>query len=152
MVSKQFGANVLDVGYVGNKATHSDTSFQNWNQPDPGPGDIQARRLYPTFARIRLEYYGANISYNSLQVHFERRLTKGLSFSAAYTWSHEIDNAMETTNSGGCGCQDPRNLAAERASGVYDQRHNLVIGYVWQIPLRQELDGRAGRDSQRLVI
>jgi outer membrane receptor protein involved in Fe transport len=144
MVSKQFGANVLDVGYVGNKATHSDTSFQNWNQPDPGPGDIQARRLYPTFARIRLEYYGANISYNSLQVHFERRLTKGLSFSAAYTWSHEIDNAMETTNSGGCGCQNPRNLAAERASGVYDQRHNLVIGYVWQIPFARNWTGAPG--------
>ncbi len=142
--SKQFGANVLDVGYVGNKGTHVDTSFQNWNQPDPGPGDIQARRPYPTFARIRLEYYGVNTSYNSLQVHFERRFTKGLSFSAAYTWSHEIDNALETTNSGGCGCQNPRDLAAERTSGIYDQRHNLVIGYVWQIPLASNWTGLPG--------
>lgn len=144
VVSKQFGANVLDVGYVGNKATHSDSSFSNWNQPDPGPGDIQARRPYPSFARIRLEYYDANISYNSLQVHFERRLTKGLSFSAAYTWSHEIDNAQETTNSGGCGCQNPRDLSAERASGVYDQRHNLAFGYVWQIPLARNWTGAPG--------
>jgi hypothetical protein len=51
---------------------------------------------------------------------------------------------METTNSGGCGCQDPRNLAAERASGVYDQRHNLVIGYVWQIPLARNWTGVPG--------
>jgi hypothetical protein len=51
---------------------------------------------------------------------------------------------METTNSGGCGCQDPRNLAAERASGVYDQRHNLVIGYVWQIPLARNWTGAPG--------
>jgi outer membrane receptor protein involved in Fe transport len=144
MVSKQFGANVLDVGYVGNKGTHVDTSFQNWNQPDPGPGDIQARRPYPTFARIRLQNFGVNTSYNSLQVHFERRFTKGLSFTAAYTWSHELDNALETTNSGGCGCQNPRNLAAERASGVYDQRHNLVIGYVWQIPIAKNWTGVPG--------
>ncbi len=144
MLSKQFGANVLDVGYVGNKATHVDTSFKNWNQPDPGPGDIQARRPYPEYARIRLQYYGANINYNSLQVRFERRLTKGLSFTAAYTWSHEIDDAWETTNSGGCGCQNPHDLRAEYASGVYDQRHNLDIGYVWQIPFANNFKGVAG--------
>src|SRR3954452_4252301 len=101
VIAKQFGANVLDVGYVGNKGTHVDTSFQNWNQPDPGPGDIQARRPYPAFARIRLQYYGVNTNYNSLQVRFERRLSKGLSLTTAYTWSHEIDNAKETVNSGG---------------------------------------------------
>jgi outer membrane receptor protein involved in Fe transport len=144
VVSKQFGANVLDVGYVGNKGTHVDTSFKNWNQPNPGPGDIQARRPYPNYARIRLQYYGANTNYNSLQVRFERRLSKGLSFTTAYTWSHEIDDAWETTNSGGCGCQNPHDLRAERASGVYDQRHNLVIGYVWQIPFANNLKGVAG--------
>jgi outer membrane receptor protein involved in Fe transport len=144
MVSKQFGANVLDVGYVGNKGTHVDTSLKNWNQPDPGPGDIQARRPYPTFARIRLQSYMANISYNSLQVRFERRFSRGLSFTASYSWSHEIDDAWETTNNGGCGCQNPHDLRAERASGVYDQRQNLVIGYVWQIPLGNNLKGIAG--------
>ncbi len=144
MVSKQFGANAIDVGYVGNKGTHVDTSLKNWNQPDPGPGDIQSRRPYPEFARIRLQSYSANTSYNSLQFRFERRLSKGLNFTAAYTYSHEIDDAWETTNSGGCGCQNPRNLAAERASGVYDQRHNLVIGYVWQIPFPKSLQGISG--------
>ena len=144
MVSKQFGANVLDVGYVGNKGTHVDTSLKNFNQPDPGPGDIQARRPYPEFARIRYQSYSANTNYNSLQVRFERRFTKGLSFTAAYTWSHEIDDAWETTNSGGCGCQNPRDLRGERASGVYDQRHNLVIGYVWQIPFASGFRGLAG--------
>ena len=143
-LSKQFGNNVLDVGYVGNKGTHVDTSLQNFNQPDPGPGDIQARRPYPSFARIRMAYFGANTNYNSLQVHFERRLSKGLNFTAAYTWSHEIDNALETTNSGGCGCQDPNNLADNRASGVYDQRHNLVVGFIWQVPLAQHATGFTG--------
>ena len=142
-VSKQFGANVLDVAYVGNKGTHVDTSLKNWNQPDPGPGDIQSRRPYPEYARIRLQSYSANTNYNSLQVHFERRLTHGLSFTAAYTWSHEIDDAWETTNSGGCGCQNPRNLRPEYASGVYDQRHNFVAGYVWQIPFGDGLKGFA---------
>jgi hypothetical protein len=142
-ISKQFGANVLELGYVGNKGTHVDTSLKNYNQPTPGPGDIQSRRPVPEFARIRMQYYGVNTEYESMQVHFERRLAKGLSASLAYTWSHEIDNAQETTNDGGCGCQNPLNLAVERASGIYDQRQNLVIGYIWQIPFGSSLTGPA---------
>jgi outer membrane receptor protein involved in Fe transport len=142
--SKQFGANLLEVGYVGNKGTHVDTSFQNFNQPPPGPGDIQSRRPYPTFARIRMQYYGVNTEYESMQLHFERRLAFGLNVNLAYTWSHEIDDAKETTNDGGCGCQNPHNLVAERASGIYDQRQNLVIGYIWQIPVAKNWSGAAG--------
>lgn len=140
-LSKQFGSNVLEVGYVGNKGTHVDTSLKNWNQPDPGPGDIQSRRPYPTYARIRMQYYGVNTNYNSMQIHFERRLTQGLNLTLAYTWSHELDNAEETTNSGGCGCQNPLDLRSEYASGIYDQRHNLVIGYVWQLPFASTWKG-----------
>ena len=139
-VSKQFGNNVLDVGYVGNKGTHLDTSFQNYNQPPPGPGVIQPRRPYPTFARIRLEDYGANSNYNSVQIHFERRLSKGLSLTLAYAWSHEIDTTANEVNGGGCGCQDPRHRN-EPASGLIDQRHNLVIGYVWKLPIAQQAKG-----------
>ena len=133
-ISKQFGANVLDVAYVGNKGTHVDTSLKNWNQPAPGPGNIQSRRPYPEFARIRIQSYDANTNYNSLQVHLERRLAHGLNFTVAYTWSHEIDDAWQTTNDGGCGCQNPHDRRAERASGIFDQRHNFVAGWVWQIP------------------
>jgi outer membrane receptor protein involved in Fe transport len=142
-ISKQFGNNVLDVAYVGNKGTHLDTSFQNYNQPSPGPGVIQSRRPYPTFARIRLEDYGANSNYNSLQIHWERRLSKGLSFTLAYAWSHEIDTTANEINGGGCGCQDPRHRD-EPASGLIDQRHNLVIGYVWKLPLAQQAKGLVG--------
>lgn len=144
-VSRQFGsANVLDVGYVGSKGTHVDTSLQNFNQPNPGPGDIQARRPYPEFARIRMLNYGINTNYNALQVRFERRLSKGISLTAAYAYSHQIDNAQETTNNGGCGCQNPRDFSAERASGVYDQRHSLIVSYVWELPFAKSLKGPSG--------
>jgi len=66
-------------------------------------------------------------------VHFERRLSKGVSFSAAYTWSHELDTVANEINGGGCGCQNPRQRD-EPASGLTDQRHNLVLGYVWELP------------------
>jgi hypothetical protein len=91
-----------------------------------------------------MQYYGVNTEYESMQLHFERRLAFGLNVNLAYTWSHEIDDAKETTNDGGCGCQNPHNLVAERASGIYDQRQNLVIGYIWQIPVAKNWSGAAG--------
>jgi len=145
-VSRQFGSNdVIEAGWVGSKGTHVDTSLQNFNQADPGPGPIQPRRPYPQYARIRMIAPDTNTVYHSLQTRYEHRLSRGLSLTAAYTWSHLIDDAAETINMGGCGCQDPRNRGkAERASSVLDQRHRLVIGYVWQIPFGKDLKGAAG--------
>jgi len=75
-----------------------------------------------------------NTIYHSLQTRYEHRFSKGLSLTAAYTWSHLIDDAGQTINQGGCSCQNPRNRGkAERASSVLDQRHRLVVGYVWEL-------------------
>ena len=79
-----------------------------------------------------------NSIYHALQTRYEHRLSKGLSFTAAYAWSHNIDDTVGSTNSGGCGCQNPRNRGrAERASSVNDIRHRLVVGYYWELPFAQ---------------
>jgi hypothetical protein len=145
-VSRQFGSNdVIEAGWVGSKGTHVDTSLQNFNQADPGPGPIQPRRPYPQYARIRMIAPDTNTIYHSLQTRYEHRFSRGLSLTAAYTWSHLIDDAAETINMGGCGCQNPRNRGkAERASSVLDQRHRVVIGYVWEIPFGKDLKGVPG--------
>jgi hypothetical protein len=127
-------SDVLEAGWVGSKGTHVDTSLQNFNQPEPGPGDIQSRRPYQGYARIRMIAPDTNTIYHSLQTRYEHRFSKGLSLTAAYTWSHLIDDAGETINAGGCNCQNPRSRGqAERASSVLDQRHRFVIGYVWEL-------------------
>jgi outer membrane receptor protein involved in Fe transport len=134
-VSHELGNHdVIEAGWVGSKGTHVDTSLQNFNQPEPGPGDIQSRRPYQGYARIRMIAPDTNTIYHSLQTRYEHRFSQGLSLTAAYTWSHLIDDAGETINAGGCSCQNPRNRGlAERASSVLDQRHRVVIGYVWEI-------------------
>lgn len=76
-----------------------------------------------------------NSVFHSLQARFERRFTKGLSLTAAYTWGHFIDDTAQTINRGGCGCQDPWNRGrAERADSINDIRHRLVVGHVWDLP------------------
>jgi outer membrane receptor protein involved in Fe transport len=143
-VSRQFHANVLEIGYVGSKGTHVDSSMRNWNEAPPGPGDIQSRRPYPEYANIRREYFYGNTNYNSLQARYEHRFTEGLSFTVAYTWSHLFDDEYQTMNRGGCACQDPRNLHPEYASSAFDQRNRLVMGYVWALPFAKNLKGVQG--------
>jgi outer membrane receptor protein involved in Fe transport len=142
-VSRQIGLNdMIEVGYVGSKGTHVDTSMNNWNQPPPGPGTIQDRRPYPVFSGIRMEYYGVNTNYHSLQTHYEHHFHQGLSVTLAYTFAHLIDNAANTINEGGCVCQIP-SVTNNRDSSVMDQRHRFVAGYVWEIPYGKDLHGVA---------
>ncbi|HYM11194.1 MAG TPA: TonB-dependent receptor [Bryobacterales bacterium] len=145
-VSRELTKNdVLEVGWVGSKGTHVDTSLNNFNNPDPGPGTIQARRPYPQYARIRMIAADVNTIYQSLQTRYEHRFSRGLSVTGAYTWSHLIDDAGETINAGGCVCQNPRARGkAERGSSVLDQRHRMVIGYVWEMPFTKNLKGAPG--------
>ncbi len=142
-VSRQLGANnALEVGYVGNKGTFLDTSQLNFNSPDPGPGDIQARRPYPQFNRIRLLTTDGNSTYHSMQARFEHRFSRGLSFTAAYNWSHMIDDQEDETNGNRCQCQDPRHRGInEKASSILDIRHRFVAGYVWEIPFTSGFHG-----------
>ncbi len=142
-VSRQLGRNdALEVGYVGTKGTFLDSSQLNFNSPDPGPGDIQARRPYPEFARIRLVTSDGNSNYHALQTRFEHRFAHGLSFTAGYNWSHMLDDQNDETNGGRALAQDVRNRGkAEKASSIFDIRQRLVVGYVWDIPFTSGLKG-----------
>jgi hypothetical protein len=132
-VEQQFGRAVLATSYVGTKGTNLDTSIQYYNSPQPGLGTIQTRRPYPTFARIRaLDFTGAS-NYNALQEHLEWRVNTQSNVTVSYVWSHMFDNQGNSTNTGGCTCQDVRN-PHEWAQGTNDQRHNFVLAYVYRLP------------------
>jgi len=120
-VEQQFGHTVvLDTSYVGTKGSDLDTSIHYWNSPAPGPGDVQARRPYPTYARIRiLDFTGAS-NYNALQEHLEWRVNPRSNVTVSYVWSHMFDNQGNSTH--------------EWAVGTNDQRHNFVLAYVYRLP------------------
>ena len=54
-----------------------------------------------------------------------------LQFSVAYTYSHAIDNSSAR---GDVNFVDSYNFRSNRASGNYDQRHILNIGYIYDMP------------------
>jgi hypothetical protein len=62
--------------------------------------------------------------------------------TAAYTLSHLRDNQQGGLNASRARRQNPRDISTEWADSADDQRHRLVVGYVWDIPVK--LPGFAG--------
>jgi hypothetical protein len=130
-IQRELGSNnVLTVAYVGAKGTHVFVT-ENINQAVPGPGAVAIRRPYPNLADGSSVGPWANSSYNSLQTTFERRLSKGLSALAAWTWAHSIDNSSGT---GSETVQNPYNLLLNRSNSTFDLRHNVVLSWTYELP------------------
>ena len=138
-VERQFGNdNLLEVAYVGSKGTKLLTA-RDINQPQPGvlpPGLPFVPRPNPRFDDIDLLESRANSNYNALQAKFQRRLSRGLSALASYTWSKSIDDASNFFTSAG----DPNfpqnsyNVRAERGRSNFDVRQRLSVSYSYLLP------------------
>ena len=93
----------------------------------------------PVFSNIFAEDTIANSNYNSLQISAEKRLSHGLQFQAAYTWSKSIDNASSFENQ-----LNPTNYRLSRSLSYFDAPNRLVFSYVYQFP-NTSLKGFAGK-------
>jgi hypothetical protein len=61
----------------------------------------------------------------------------GFQMTAAYTWSHLIDDTTAEVNSTVLSprrVQDFQNLRAERADSALDHRHRLVMSWIYELP------------------
>jgi len=138
-VERQFGSdNLLEVAYVGSKGTKLLTA-RDINQPQPSvlPAGLPfVPRPNPRFDDIDLLESRANSNYNALQAKFQRRLSRGLSALASYTWSKSIDDASNFFTSAG----DPNfpqnsyNVSAERGRSNFDVRQRLSVSYSYLLP------------------
>jgi outer membrane receptor protein involved in Fe transport len=141
-------AAVFEVRYVGAVGRNLDTSLTNFNSPDPDPNagsvPLQSRRPYPDFGRIRMWMTDGESDYHSLQAEFKHRGPWGLYLTAAYTLSELNDNQQGGLNASRGRRQNPRSLEGEYAPSADDQRHRLVVSYVWDIPFGADLSGVTG--------
>ena len=73
-----------------------------------------------------------NSSYQAAIFRLERRLARGLSFVAGYTFGKSIDTAsgLNGTNQP----QDNYNLQGERGLSDFDVRHRFVLSSTWELP------------------
>ncbi|MGH9662148.1 MAG: carboxypeptidase regulatory-like domain-containing protein [Bryobacteraceae bacterium] len=133
-IQREFGDVLFQAGYQGAKATHL-FAGRNINNGGPHPTIPEIRRrVRPTWNAVDLRDYGANSSYNALVAKAEKRFARGYTFIASYTWSKNIDQAVENLNQGGSGRANEYNLSAERGLSDLDRRHNFVGSFTWELP------------------
>jgi hypothetical protein len=134
----------LDVSYVGNRGLHENiTAVENL------PDRITGISPVPTFSQFNYYYAGDNSKYNALQVEFKKRVSYGLTFSAAYTWSRsmalEYAGLLKESSP-----QDNNNVQADWGPTSYDQRNFFTLNGVWEMPWMQ-LSHLHGHLAQELL-
>ncbi|MGA8619513.1 MAG: carboxypeptidase regulatory-like domain-containing protein [Candidatus Sulfotelmatobacter sp.] len=88
-------------------------------------------RPYAGIGSIQRKDQTGSSNYNALEVSV-RHSIGGLELNAAYTYSHSIDDSSDYNDTG---FVNSYNLNAYRASSNFDQRHNITLAYVYDLPL-----------------
>jgi hypothetical protein len=152
----QFGSNVLTVGYVGNIGQHLPEIINDVNIPVSGADTTaivndwgrvgSARRLYnvlPNLGGVGYVQSEGVSNYNGLQASFQRRLAKGLSFDANYTWSHDLDDVVGFSEEGDQGAfnADPTKIRQiDYGTGENNIKERFAIGLTYDIPVSQDIN------------
>jgi len=133
-VQREFPWAVLEVGYTG---SHGRNLSVNWNPnaPLPGPGSVASRRPNPQFGNISGLKYDGESDYHAGHVRVDRRFHQGVSVIGHYTYSKSIDLGGTNFIAGDNVYRDPRNIELDRGLSSFDVRHNLVLSYIWDIPV-----------------
>ena len=119
------GNSIFSAAYVGADTVNRRLGAVQINQPKPGPGPLNPRRLFPDYSDISVDIPIGTNNYQALEVKLERRFRKGFSILSGYTWSH--------TMAGDIG-QDNTILIPEKALSPEDLRHRLFVASVAELP------------------
>ena len=92
-------------------------------------------RPYLGYSHIYVNERAGSTSYNSLQVYANKRMSRGLQFQVAYTFSKLISDTINRDSEGRASpMQDAFNPRAERSLANQDQTHALTFNYIYQLP------------------
>jgi len=149
------GGLLFQAGYIGSLGRHLELTYEG-NPISPAgqaacvadPVCIKQRAnqhpLYPShalyapgdvFGSVGVQASSGISSYHSLQATLNKRLNNGLSFLAAYTYSHSIDDTSGYENSSfGYRGVNPYNFASNRGDSSYDARQRFVASYDYELP------------------
>ena len=107
----------LTVNYVGSGARRLLTEFFVVPEELGNPN-------FTASGEVALTQGRASSEYNSLQVKYQRALSRGLQGLVSYTWSHSIDDASSNFSV----------TQLLRASSDFDIRHNLQAALTYELP------------------
>ncbi len=127
------------IGYFGMKGTNLNIE-RNYNQPINGVRPYLALSATSPISpgrplgNIVVMESGGNSSYNALWVTATKHISKGLQFTASYTFSKSIDDVSRTAQ--GLVIQNSYNLRGDRGLSDFDARHRFALNGIYQLPFR----------------
>jgi hypothetical protein len=153
-VQKQFGANVVSAGYVGQVARHLQYA-PNINIPPPSQAGLGVYNprvfagVMPNLASIN--YYTATgaSEYNAAQFTFERRYAKGLTANVNYTFARNLTNISDggATGAATVGAILPNNRSYDWGNSDIGIKHRISFRMNYELPF-----GRNGSRLTKLAI
>ena len=153
-VQREFGQGITaEIAYVGRHG--SDMQFKGDINQVPvanlSPTDDPSGRPFPQFEGIGGSTFNAVSNYHSLQAQAHKRLTRGIAFSTAYTWSKYLDDMDVSPFNGQGGNVFYQNFHDPRSNygpSNFDIRQSLKTSVVYQLPFGK---GRAFLNHNRLL-
>ncbi|MGH9728763.1 MAG: carboxypeptidase regulatory-like domain-containing protein [Candidatus Acidiferrales bacterium] len=148
------GQVIVSVGYVGAEARHllavhelnplldsalcASTPACVSNKPVQNLAVGTDPRFYAydatVFASLAEQSTMMDSNYNSLQVSAQKAFSHGLTFNAAFTWSHSLDFGSSYENSAGAVGLNPFDFHQMYGDSAFDARRRFVVGYDYTIP------------------
>jgi hypothetical protein len=104
-------------------------------------------RLNPNWGTYELHTAIGRSWYHALQLQVVKRMTHGLQFQSAYTWSKAIDQGSaqqgSEANAGSAILSDPFDIDRDRGPASFDTRHVYRFNAIYQVPqfVRQRVAG-----------
>ena len=131
---------MLDVSYVGTRGQRLLVNSVNLNQSVPGPGAQGPRRPYytinPNLVNVSYRTNAGDSKYESLQVRFDKRFSRGLLFALSYTYSSYLSDVGLVNGGGNSDIQNHDCVACNWGPTPDDFKHVLVFNHVVPTPVR----------------
>jgi hypothetical protein len=117
---------VLNIGYNGGLGGDLDIVR--------APNRTASGVLNPASGQFKYEDSLGFSRINALAINARKRLQKGISLQATYTYAHSIDNASSIGQGSASIAQDDKNLGAEASNSSFDIRHKVTGNWLYELP------------------
>lgn len=140
---------VVEVAYVGSKGTHLLGEIDSNQVPlavrtAPANATTWANAIRPFlgYGPITSIVNGFDSNYHSLQVSGTRRVSRGLTFGVAYTWSRTLTDSPTDRSTAP---YDTYNFHLDYGPASFSRNQIFVANYVYDLPFYQSQQGFVGR-------
>ena len=132
-VGRQIWKTAIDVAYVGTKAKNL-PFYANQNLLPPSTTPFSYNNLpYQQFSSVGYNQTGGSSIYHGLNVKANRRVGRGLTFNANYTWAKSLTD-VGLNGYINASQQNQYNRALERGDDPAIRRHLVIFTYIYELP------------------